>query len=420
MNFRDLMQKTRERRTLPPAPAEAPDADRDARDRLRATLYRRALAEVEDSGSFDPDDEPALRAWLDDLVHDTLREDRRQVVTEVLRRSLAEDLFAELTGAGPLAPLLADEDISDILVIGPDEVWVDRGGRLVPSRVRFSDEAHLTRILDRMVSAHGRRLEEATPFADVRLPDGSRLHAIIPPLSPRGVVVSIRKHRARPFTAEDFVAGGFLSEAARDYLAGVVGDRRNLLVCGGASTGKTTLLNWLGGCIPPGERVVTIEETLEMRLAHPHVVPLESRPANTEGRGEVDLRTLVRNALRMRADRIIVGEVRGAEVFDMLQAMNVGHPGSMTTVHANGVEDAFRRLETLVLLSGLALPGGHLRALLGASFEVVVHLERRADGARQVVRIAEITPREEGWVVHDRFLRAKPEAPLDAVGGSPC
>ena len=259
----------------------------------------------------------------------------------------------------------------------------------------------------------------ATPYADIRLPDGSRLHAVIPPLSSRGAVVSIRKHRAQPLTADQLVETGSLSRAAADFLRDAVLARANILVAGGASAGKTTLLNVLGGFIPAGERVVTIEETLEMRLGHPHVIPLESRPANTEGRGEVDLRTLVRNALRMRADRIIVGEVRGSEVFDMLQAMNVGHPGSMTTVHANGIEDALRRLETLVVLSGLVLPGGHLHALLGASFQVIVHLERRADGTRQVSRIAEIAGRDEGWQLTDRFVRASPAAALAPPGGRP-
>lgn len=367
------------------------------------------------------DDDESLRALIRDLVAEVLDENGHATPSGFLRQSMEEELFAELTGMGPLAPLMSDPGISDILVNGHEEVWVDRAGCLERSTVRFHDANHLTRIIDRMVSVHGRHLEEATPFVDVRLPDGSRLHAIIPPLCPGGPIVSIRRHRPQPFTMDQFVATGVLSEEAAGYLEGAVKDRLNILVAGGASAGKTTMLNILGGFIPHGERLVTIEETLEMRIAHPHVIQLESRPANTEGRGEVDLRVLVRNALRMRADRIIVGEVRGSEVFDMLQAMNIGHPGSMTTVHANGVEDALRRLETLVTLAGLVLPGGHLRGLLGASFQVVVHMERRKDGTRQVARIARVSGRGETWELHNLFVRETADHPLVHSGeGAPC
>ena len=419
MNLRSILQKSAARRSPSdaqdgPAGGASPD-----RARLAGTVFQRALQHIETSGSLDVADDDALRSLIRDLVGDVLRENSRSTPSGFLRQSLEEELFAELTGMGPLAPLMQDPGISDILINGPAEVWVDRAGCLERSPVRFHDANHLMRILDRMVSAHGRHLEEATPFVDVRLPDGSRLHAIIPPLCPEGPIVSIRRHRPQPFTMEQFVASGVLSAEASAYLQRAVTDRLNILVAGGASAGKTTLLNILGGFIPHGERLVTIEETLEMRIPHPHVIQLESRPANTEGRGEIDLRVLVRNALRMRADRIIVGEVRGSEVFDMLQAMNIGHPGSMTTVHANGVEDALRRMETLVTLAGLVLPGGHLRGLLGASFQVVVHMERRKDGTRQVARIASVRGARETWEVETLFARADDDGPLVRAGEAP-
>jgi pilus assembly protein CpaF len=421
MSLFSKMQQNRDKRAIPgtQAAGDASGVDPHDRDELRRHLFQRALGHFELVGAADADNEQDLRLLLRGLIDEVIQENRRIVPTPALKTALENELCAELTGLGPLQPLMTDPSVSDILINGPGDVWVDRAGTLQKTAVRFEDAAHLTRILDRMVSAHGRHLEEATPYVDVRLPDGSRLHAIIAPLSALGSVVSIRRHRAQPFSLEQFVASGALSAEAASFLGQAVLERRNILVSGGASAGKTTLLNVLASLIPAGERVVTIEETLEMRVQHPHVIPLESRPANTEGRGEVDLRTLVRNALRMRADRIIVGEVRGAEVFDMLQAMNIGHPGSMTTAHANGVEDALRRLETLVLLSGLALPADHLRGLLAASFQVIVQMERRADGVRQISRIATLGGGDGPWAVTDRFRRAHPTAPLLPAGGPP-
>ena len=411
MNLRSLLQKNTGKRG--PEVVEPLDGA-DARDRaqLAQIVFQRAMQHFETSGSRATLDDDDLRGLIADLVGEVLKENSRFNSSKFLRQSLEEELFAELTGVGPLDPLMKDPGISDILVNSPSEIWVDRSGCLERSPVRFHDEQHLMRIIDRMVSAHGRHLEEATPFVDVRLPDGSRLHAIIAPLSPSGPVLSIRRHRPQPFTMEQFVENGVLSQEAAEYLRDAVCRRLNILVCGGASTGKTTLLNILGGLIPKGERLVTIEETLEMRIQHPHVIQLESRPANTEGRGEVDLRVLLRNALRMRADRIIVGEVRGSEVFDMLQAMNIGHPGSMTTVHANGVEDALRRMETLVTLAGLVLPGGHLRGLLGASFQVIVHTERMKNGMRQIAQVSTVRSRNEAWEIENVFTRKDPESPL--------
>ena len=276
--------------------------------------------------------------------------------------------------------------------------------RLEATRVRFNDEQHLMRLLSRMVASHGRHLDEANPSVDARLPDGSRLHAMVPPLSSRGPVFAIRRSRTVPLRLEELAGAGTLTPAMGRFLAACVRGGRSILVSGGAAAGKTTLLNVLSRFIPATERVVTIEETAELSMEHPHVIALEAREPNVEGRGEVTLRTLVRNALRMRADRIIVGEVRGGEVFDMLQAMNVGHNGSMTTVHANSPDDAIRRLETLVLLAGFEVPNTAVRQLLGAAFHLIVQISRMPDGARRITRICEVIPGRDAVETADLFV----------------
>jgi pilus assembly protein CpaF len=327
---------------------------------------------------------------------------------------LEEELAAELHGIGPLEGLVRDHTVSDILVNGPYDVWVDRHGRLERTDVRFDDEAHLLRLLARLTAAHGRHIEEATPYVDVRLADGSRLHAMIPPLTAGGPVMAIRRARTTPLRLEHLCAAGTLSPDMGAFLCAAVEAGLNILISGGASTGKTTLLNILAQAIPHTQRVVTIEETAELRIVHPHVVSLETRLPNIEGRGEVTMRTLVRNALRMRADRIIVGEVRGAEVFEMLQAMNVGHSGSLTTVHANSADDALRRLEMLALTGSVELPSRVIRELLGSAFHVAVHMTRLAGGARRVVSIGEIA-RENGSVASKEIFRLEHGTVADGI-----
>jgi pilus assembly protein CpaF len=334
------------------------------------------------------------------------------------RLLLEGELIAEICGFGPLDPLFADPTVSDILVNGPAEVWVDRFGRLERTAVRFDDAAHLSRLLGRLVATHGRNLDEASPSVDVRLSDGSRLHAVIPPLS-RAPVVSIRRLRVIPFRPEELCACGTLSEELVEFLGAVVRARLNLLVSGGAASGKTTLLNVLARFIPPGERVVTIEETAELRFDHPHVVALEARLPNVEGRGEVTLRSLVRNSLRMRPDRIIVGEVRGPEVFDMLQAMNTGHEGSLTTVHANSPEDALRRLENLVLLGGFGLSSESIRELLAATLHVIVHLQRFPDGTRRITSVREVRRGDTGLNTVELFRFSGPDGGHSATDQQP-
>jgi len=294
----------------------------------------------------------------------------------------------EVVGLGVLEPLLADSGVSDILVNGPDEVWVERGGVLEQTSVRFSGPEAVVAAVERVIAPLGLRLDRASPAVDARLPDGSRLHAAIPPASVDGPVVAIRRFVAVVHTLGDAVRSKAVAPEAADLLSEGVAGRRNLLVSGGTGTGKTTLLNVLSGEIPPGERVVTIEDAAELRLTG-HVVRLEARPPNAEGAGEITLRTLVRHALRMRPDRIVVGEVRGPEAFDLIQAMSTGHDGSMGTVHANGPEEALWRLETLALTADRNLPAGAVRQMLRSAVDMIVHLERRG-GMRRVVEVAEV------------------------------
>ena len=356
---------------------------------LRRQLFERLLLDVEARGADDVEHAPVVRERVRRVVDMALAQEGAPSLSRAEREGLEGELVAEAAGLGPLAPLFADATVSDILVNGPDDVFVDRFGRLEKTAIRFDDADHLLRSIARLVSAEGRHIDEASPLVDVRMRDGSRLHAIVPPLAP-APVLSIRRARSIPFRLEQLCAAGTLSEEMGEHLAGYVRSGVNIVISGGVGSGKTTLLSVLSGFIPPHERIVTIEETAELRLPHPHVVTLESRLPNIEGRGEVTLRTLVRNALRMRADRLIVGEVRGPEVFDMLQAMNTGHEGSLTTVHANSPDDALRRLENLVLLAGFPLPSRAIRELLAATIQVIVQLRRFPDGARRIVRIAEV------------------------------
>ncbi len=370
--------------------------------RLRRRLLGNLLRELERQGSGDLTEPEAVRRRVRGVVDEALRQDDAPPLSVQERRRVIDSLVADICGLGPVDHLFADPTVSDILVNGPDEVWVDRFGRLERTSVRFDDREHLLRLIGRLVASHGRHLDEASPHVDVRLADGSRLHALIPPLAAQPVM-SIRRPRAVPFRLEELYACGTLSPAMGEFLQAAVACRLNLLIAGGAASGKTTFLNVLSGFIPPNERVITIEETAELRLEHPHVVSLEARLPNIEGRGEVTLRALVKNALRMRADRIIVGEVRGPEVFDMLQAMNVGHEGSLSTVHANSPEDALRRLENLVLIGGFDLPSRAIRELLAAALQVIVHTNRLPDGSRRITSIREVLTRDDRLATRELF-----------------
>lgn len=391
-NLRTLLRKRWKAQHFDRPPSAASRPGPGPHRVLLRRLHQRVLQEMDEGLLTAFSDSSETRSLLRALVDRELHASGWSSFDETARKSLEDHLVAELTGLGPIQLLFDDPSVSDILVNGPHEVWVDRFGRLEASSVQFDDEAHVYRILDRVTSQHGRHIEEASPHVDVRLSDGSRLHAIIPPLSPKGPVISIRKADRTPFDIEQLISLGTVSREAGEFLRAAVRAQLNILVAGGAAAGKTTLLNVLGAFIPPGERVVTIEETLELNLPHPHVVALEGRQANVEGRGEISLRVLVKNALRMRSDRIIVGEVRGEEVFDMLQAMNVGHRGSLTTVHANGAEEALQRLETLMLLGGIDLSSSMARQFVCSAFNLVVHIARLPDGRRRLMSITEPAP----------------------------
>ncbi|UAN03088.1 ATPase, T2SS/T4P/T4SS family [Achromobacter mucicolens] len=314
------------------------------------------------------------------------------------KAALCREVLDEAVGLGPLEPLLAAPDITEIMVNRYDEIYVERAGRLWREQAAFTSEQSVRWVIERIVTPLGRRIDESSPMVDARLPDGSRVHAIIPPVAMKGASLTIRKFPQRRPQMPDLIALGALSDAMSQFLALCVRMRKNLVVSGGTGAGKTTLLNILSNEIPDGERVVTIEDAAELRLNHAHLVALEARPANQEGRGRIDIRELVRNALRMRPDRIVVGECRGAEAFDMLTAMNTGHEGSLTTLHANSPRDALVRLESMILMAGLDLPLSAVREHIAASVDVVVQQARLADGRRVVTSIVEVAGMESGRI----------------------
>jgi len=331
-------------------------------------------------------------------------------------QEILHKLLDDILGLGPLESLMRDEEVTEIMVNGPHRIYVERNGVLSPSQVVLQGEEEIYRLIDRIIGPLGLHVDEASPYVDARLPDGSRVNVILPPLSLLGPVITIRKFRSQPFTLQELVEGGTMKDAEASFLASAVRDRMNVVISGGAGSGKTTLLNALSAHIHPGERIITLEDAAELRLQQPHVVPLETRPPNLEGKGEVTLRDLLRNALRMRPDRIIIGEVRGPEALDLLQALNTGHRGSMTTVHANSPLDALSRLETMALTAGVGLPADALRRQIERAVDVVVHMERDSEGHRRVGEIA-VMEREEGGGGKLRSLRLEGRSgPGDACG----
>ena len=342
---------------------------------------------------------------MESLSQDSLKEELRQMVERLLaeenlvlnageRRNLVRDIQYEMLGFGPLEPLLADPTVSDILVNTHQQIYVERKGRLELTDITFIDDAHLLKIIDKIVSRMGRRVDESSPMVDARLPDGSRVNAIIPPLAIDGPILSIRRFAAVPLQIDKLVEFRSMSAEMAQFIGALSEAKVNILISGGTGSGKTTLLNILSGYIPAAERVVTIEDAAELQLQQPHVVRLETRPPNIEGRGEVTQRALVRNALRMRPDRIILGETRGPEALDMLQAMNTGHEGSMTTVHANTPRDALARLESMIAMAGVDLPARAARAQIASAIGVVIQANRLSDGTRKLTSIQEITGME--------------------------
>jgi pilus assembly protein CpaF len=361
---------------------------------IKARLHSRLLDEIGERSMFGSGEEAIATAVQDFVTRVLATEDIPLNASE--REKLADELTQETLGLGPLAPLLADPAVSDILVNGFDQVWVERFGRLIKTDVRFRDDEHVQRVIERIAARVGRRIDQAAPMVDVRLPDGSRVNATIPPVSLDGPTISIRRFGRQRLRREDLVRLGMLTREMLSFLEHVVVARKNVLISGGTGAGKSTLLGALAEAIPDHERVVTIEDTSELILDQEHVVRLETRPPNVEGRGVITARDLVINSLRMRPDRIIVGECRGAEALDMLQAMNTGHDGGLTTVHANSPRDALNRLETMVLMAGLDLPSRAIREQIVSALHVVVSVRRFDDGVRRVDSIAEVTGLESG------------------------
>ena len=342
-------------------------------------------------------------------LEETARTKIRQIIDEVVSRGrlpegidpvrLEEDVFNEAMRLGPLEELLADETVSEIMVNGPDKVYIERNGKLQLSDCQFTDDASVLAVIERIVAPLGRRIDESQPYVDARLQDGSRVNAIIAPLALSGPTITIRKFAKNALTPEDFIRFGTWTHNAAEFMKLCVMLRKNVIVAGGTGSGKTTLLNLLSGYIPHSERIITVEDAAELRLQQPHVVRLEARPANIEGKGAVTIRDLVRNCLRMRPDRIIVGECRGGEALDMLQAMNTGHDGSLTTVHANSPRDVISRLETMVMMSGMELPSRAIREQVASAVDIVIHESRLSDGSRKVVAITEVTGLEGSQIV---------------------
>jgi pilus assembly protein CpaF len=388
-------------------------AKRDKHTELKVELHQRLL-DLINLQALDQMSREQIADEVGDIVAEELAKQNHALNT-VERKQLAADVLDELLGLGPLEPLLKDPTITDILVNGHDQVFVERYGMLEASPVRFKDEKHLLRIIQKIVSAVGRRVDESSPMVDARLADGSRVNAVVPPLAIDGSLLSIRKFARVPISMERLIEIGSIPLAVAEVLKAVVGSRRNVLISGGTGSGKTTLLNAMSSYIDGRERIVTIEDSAELQLQQEHVVRLETRPPNIEGKGEVAQRDLVKNALRMRPDRIILGEVRAGEAFDMLQAMNTGHDGSMTTVHANSSRDALSRVEQMIGMSGIDIPAQSSRAQIASAVNVVVQVARLSDGRRKVVSVSELTGMEGEVITMQEIFRFR-QSGVDAEG----
>jgi len=367
---------------------QAPAAgSRDAYLDLKGRIQNKLIAELDPT--MDVTQTTEVRATIEEMFETILMEENI-VLSRNERRRLFEQIVAEILGLGPLEPLLAEESVTEIMVNGAKSIYIERGGKIERTNATFESDEHLMRIIDRIVAPLGRRVDESSPMVDARLPDGSRVNAVIPPISLVGPTLTIRKFSKIPLTIQDLVNFGTLTPELVEFLRASVIARINILISGGTGSGKTTLLNVLSGFIPNDERIVTIENAAELQLRQEHVVTLEARPPNIEGRGEITIRDLVINCLRMRPDRIVVGECRGAEALDMLQAMNTGHDGSLTTLHSNSPRDTLARLETMVLMAGMDLPVRAIREQVASAVHLIVHQDRLRDGTRKVTSVAEV------------------------------
>jgi pilus assembly protein CpaF len=385
---------------LTPHSSTPEDPFAELKERAAQELFARVGARLNDT------------TLTEERLHELAREELGRIVrdeqialTPAERARVIDEVGADVLGYGPLEPLLRDDDITEIMVNRHDQIYVERAGRLTAYPARFSSEGQLRRVIERIVGRVGRRIDESSPLVDARLEDGSRVNAIIPPLAVNGASLTIRKFARTPYAADDLIRLGTLTAEMVQVLDGAVRGRLNILVSGGTGTGKTTLLNVLSAFIPENERIITIEDAVELQLQQTHVVRLESRPPNIEGRGEITIRDLVRNSLRMRPDRIVIGEVRGGESLDLLQAMNTGHEGSISTIHANSPRDAISRLETLVLMAGMDLPLRAIREQIASALDVIVQVSRMKDGSRRVTHVTEVHGQEGDIItLQDVFL----------------
>ena len=379
---------------------------RDVFQELKVRLHRRLIDRL-DLTALASHDRGMLRQQIRDAAEVLIQEDGVFLSPDVKER-LINEILNETLGLGPIEQHMADPEVTDVLVNGYDQVYIERFGKLELTETKFKDDNHVMLIIDRILSAVGRRVDESSPMVDARLADGSRVNAIVRPVSLDGPMISIRKFRLDVLSMDDLLSNGSVSVPMMQFLQGCVKSRLNVLISGGTGAGKTTMLNIMSGYIPDGERIVTIEDSAELRLQQPHVVRLETRPPNVEGRGTVTQRDLVRNALRMRPNRIIIGEVRGPEIYDMLQAMNTGHDGSLTTIHANGPRDVLLRLETLMLLTGIEIPEKAIRELVSSAINIIVQISRYSDGTRKVSSISEIVGMEQDTIsMQEIFLFEK-------------
>ncbi len=369
---------------------------------IRDKVQRKLLSEAD--GEVDLTHIPQMHQMIESLFTRVLTEENL-LYTRAVRSRLLDWVIADILGFGPLEPLLNEPSITEVMVNGFDNVYIERFGKVEKTRISFENEGHMMRIIDRIVSPLGRRVDESSPMVDARLPNGFRVNVIIPPLSLVGPMLTIRKFAQTPFTSQDLVANGTLTTSLVNFLRACVEARVNIVISGGTGSGKTTLLNVVSAFIPSHERIITIEDIAELQLKQEHVGRLEKRPPNVEGKGEVTIRQLVINSLRMRPDRIIVGEARGGEALDMLQAMNTGHDGSMTTIHSNSPRDTLRRIETMVLMAGFELPLRAIREQVSSAIELIIHMERLRDGTRKVVHVAEVQGMESDTIImQDLFL----------------
>ncbi|MBM7866198.1 pilus assembly protein CpaF [Heliobacterium gestii] len=404
-----LLERMKQRK---PPSSESPEPEASSDTALLGTVQKRVINELEVSALGGVSDEGELKRRIEPVLEVVCAREFPNL-TKFQKNQVVAALIDDITGLGPLQRLMTDETISEIMVNGPTQVYVERRGVIAPVNIRFRDDDHVLQIIDKIVTPIGRRIDESSPMVDARLPDGSRVNAVIPPISLKGPLLTIRKFSKIPLTIANLIHLGALTGEMAKFLEAAVIAEANIIIAGGTGSGKTTFLNVLSSFIPQGDRIITIEDAAELQLHQPHVLSLEARPVNIEGRGEISIRDLVRNSLRMRPDRIVIGEVRGAEALDMLQAMNTGHDGSLSTIHANSCRDALSRLETMILFTGIELPLRAIRDQIASAIDIILFLERLSDGSRRVTEVSEVTGTEGDVIVTQKLFHFEKKGKLN-------